>query len=109
MPFKKGNKLAKGGVRKGGGRKPGPRTELARLALDQLDEEAEKSISFLVRLRNTAKVPWPIRFQAAVNLIDRRFGKPKQSHDIEGGIQLKADQLIEILQEERKERGLPPR
>ncbi len=108
MPFKKGHKHAPGGARKGSGRKPSPKTVLARLAISELDAEAEKSIRFMVRVRDNGDVPWVVRVHTAENLIDRRFGKPKQSHDIEGGINLKADQLIEILQEERKARGLPP-
>jgi len=108
MRFQKGHKFAKGGARKGSGRKPAPRTELGRLALDNLEEEAEKSIRFLVNVRNSSKHNIGVRVLCAMNLVDRRFGKPRQSHEVKGGMTLKADELIEILQEERKARGLPP-
>lgn len=67
-----------GGKRAGAGRKYGPRTELERLALTELSEEAEKSIRFLVGVRDNPSVSWGVRVVAAQDLIDRRFGKAKQ-------------------------------
>ena len=69
----------KGGRRIGAGRKPSAKTVLARLALSELDEEAERSIAFLVCVRNDEKYPIHVRVECARDLIDRRFGKPKQS------------------------------
>lgn len=82
MRFQKGNRAAKGGARPGAGRKPSAKTLLARLALDKLDEEAERSIRFLVVMRNDKKVCHGVRLEAARELIHMRFGKPKQAHDV---------------------------
>lgn len=73
-----------GGPRRGSGRKPKPSTVLARLAIAELDEEAEKSIRFIVNVRDNPKWPKFIRFAAAQDLIDRRFGKPKQAVSVGG-------------------------
>jgi hypothetical protein len=75
----------KGGRRPGSGRKPSPKTLLARLAIAELDEEAERSIMFLVGVRDNPKVAWGIRVVAAQDLIDRRFGKAKQAMTVSGG------------------------
>jgi len=83
--FCKGNKAAKGGARQNAGRPPAPKTVLARLALAELDEEAEKSIQFLVNARDNPEIPWGIRVEAARDLINRRFGKPRQAHDVRVG------------------------
>lgn len=77
MPFR--GKPGRGGRRQGSGRKPSPKTQLARLALAELEEEAEKSIRFMVKLRDDTKVGASVRFAAAQDLIDRRFGRAKQS------------------------------
>lgn len=82
--FKKGH--GGGGARRGAGRKPSPKTVLARLALAELDEEAERSIRFIVNLRDNPKASWGLRMAAAQDIIDRRFGKPKQTNTIEGKI-----------------------
>jgi hypothetical protein len=72
----------RGGKRRGSGRKASPKTILARLALAELEEEAEKSIAFLVHVRNDAQYPIGVRVECARDLIDRRFGKPKQGSEI---------------------------
>ena len=106
-PFKKGNKLAKGGVRKGAGAKLSPFSVLSRLAIAELDEEAEKSIRFMVDVRDDVFHPIQVRVHCAENLIDRRFGKPKQVSEIEGALKLSSDELVQILKKERSERGIP--
>ena len=106
VPFQKNNKFGVGGARPGSGPKASPKTLLARLSIKELDEEAERSIRFLVGVRDNHLVPWVVRVHSAENLIDRRFGKPKQTTEIEGSIDLSADKLLEILHKERVRRGL---
>ena len=77
-------KNLRGGKRRGAGRKPSPKTILARLALAELDEEAEKSIRFFVFVRDNEKATWGIRLEAAKELVDRRFGKAKQPQELTG-------------------------
>lgn len=106
VPFQKNNKFGVGGARPGSGPKASPKTLLSRLAIKELDEEAEKSIHFMVKVRDDLMHPIAVRVHCAENLIDRRFGKPKQTTEIEGSIDLSADKLLEILHKERVRRGL---
>jgi len=87
-----GVKRTKGGARAGAGRKPNPETVLARLAIAELDEEAEKSVRFIVNLRNDQDAPMSLRFAAAQDIINRRFGKPKQIQEVAGHMTL--EQLL---------------
>ena len=80
----KAEQRAKGGKRVGAGRKPSPKTVLARLALSALDEEAEKSVRFMVNVRDNDEIAWSIRVEAAKDIIDRRFGKPRQAIEHSG-------------------------
>lgn len=83
MPFR--GRPGKGGARRGAGRKPSPKTVLARLALAELDEEAEKSISFIVAMRDNGKASKSLRVECAKFLIEARFGKAKQMMAVSGG------------------------
>lgn len=93
--FTEGNKM--GGRRPGSGRKPGAKTILARLALAELDEEAEKSIRFLVNVRDNDEVSWGVRKEAAKDLIELRFGKPKQAVDLGDTFKSWGDALVTAL------------
>lgn len=90
--LKNGVKQAKGGARPGAGRKPSATTILSRLAIAELDEEAEKSVRFLVEVRDNEEHPIGVRVECARDLIDRRFGKSKQAVEHSGGLTL--EQLV---------------
>jgi hypothetical protein len=87
--------MARGGSKPGerrGGRKPGSlnkATADVRAAAQQYTEEAVKTLATAMR---AAKAPWNARVTAAIALLDRGHGKPKQSVDVSGALSL--EQLI---------------
>ena len=85
--------------RPGGGRKKKPGTVLREMDQAYRIVEAEKSFRFMVGIRDNAKVPWGIRVEAAKDIQDRVFGKPKQSTDLTSGGKNLADILKEVYSE----------
>lgn len=76
MPFEKGNNHGRGGARVGAGRKKEPKT-LVKDALERLDADIP---AIFQKLTETALA---VDVKAAVYLIDRRLGKPKDKAEIE--------------------------
>jgi hypothetical protein len=85
LALKNGNPSGLGGKRPGAGRKPSPKTILARMTEARLDEECDKSLTFLAEVRDNPKVSWGVRCAAAEYLIDRRKGKPKTALSVNPG------------------------
>ena len=77
-----GKQSRRGGKRVGAGRKAGPKTILAKMNEIQLDEECDKSLTFLAKMRDSEEVSDGVRASCAMYLIDRRKGKPKTSTHI---------------------------
>jgi hypothetical protein len=70
-----------GGRRPGAGRKPGVIVQLRKLALANSSGEAEKSLAMMVNLRDHSKNE-SIQFAAAKEIMDRVWGKPRQTQEI---------------------------
>lgn len=68
----------------GGGRKPKAATVLKRAIIANRVEEAEQSFAFLVEVRDSDDWPKQLRLQAAIYIIDRTEGKPKERHELTG-------------------------
>jgi hypothetical protein len=73
----------KGTNPKHAGRKPSAITVLKRLALEEAGEEAEKSLAVVIKIRNTAKSE-KIKMAAAVEIMDRVWGKSTQKNEHTG-------------------------
>lgn len=71
--------MARGGARSGAGRKKKQATILKELAIKHANGEAEKSLRFLVQMRDDAKNAPGVRLAAAEGIMDRVWGKAKQS------------------------------
>lgn len=74
----KSEKKGKGGARSNSGRKIGPITEMRRIALAALGDQAETSMGVLVHLRDHA-LSEGIRFAAAKEIKDTFWGRPAQA------------------------------
>lgn len=81
--FEKWNQMGRGGARTGAGRKPAPWRVLKRLALKEAGEEAEKSLAFIVGVRENEGTPMGIRLEAARDIMNSVWGKPRQTAEIE--------------------------
>jgi hypothetical protein len=100
--------FSKGG--KGGpGRPKGSvsiKEKLHGLALEAASGEAEKSLQFLVQMRDNESLPGGTRIEAARLIIENVWGKPKQRMEMSGDVGLTIDKIGEIVQSARGERGL---
>lgn len=67
-----------GGARKGAGRKPGLLTKMKRLALAEMQSEAEKSMSKLIWLRDHADTQG-VQMACAIEIKNTVWGKPVQA------------------------------
>jgi hypothetical protein len=60
------------------------RLMLKELSLENANGEAEKSLQFLVDVRNNGKASWGVRIEAAKLVIENVWGKPKQRMELTG-------------------------
>lgn len=74
----------RGGARRGAGRKRSAVTKLKELALANAAGEAEASLAFVVSVRKNTKHPIAIRFAAAIDIMDRVWGRAKQRTELTG-------------------------
>lgn len=75
---------AHGGKRPGAGRRKGAVSQ-AKLDISAMAKEhAETALKVLVAVANNAKAPSAARVSAASAILDRGFGKPRQSVELEG-------------------------
>lgn len=98
MPFKPGQSGNPKGGKKGhkgaGGRPPKALTALKQLAIKEAHGEAEKSLQFMVELRDDTTQKMDLRKAAADSIMDRVWGKPKQ--------QVESSSFAEIIEMMRK-------
>src|SRR5262249_930406 len=57
-------------------------------------EQTEKSINTIVALRDNENVPPSVRLAAAIALLDRGWGKPREIHIIEDGDQQRTLKIV---------------
>lgn len=74
----------RGGARPGAGRKPGQVSKAKREIAEMAKDHAAKALEVLVSVANNAKSPAPARVSAATAILDRGYGKPRQSVDMDG-------------------------
>ena len=79
-------KSNRGGPRVGAGRKPGATKMMREIVIAQLvaDGEIEKSLKFMIKMRDDATVENNLRLAAAKEIKDTLAGKPSQAHEISG-------------------------
>lgn len=81
-PIKK--KDNRGGARPGSGPKKKAATILKELALENAHAEAQESLAFIVAVRKSNKHPIGVRVAAAVDIMDRVWGKSRQRTELTG-------------------------
>ena len=79
---------------------------MKRLAIAAAEGEAEKSLQFVVQVRDNDSVPFTARLEAAKIVMDRVWGKPRQTSEAKGGA-TEID-LAEIVRQSQEARGLIP-
>ena len=76
----------KGGARPGAGAKKKPATILRELCIRENIQEAEKSLEFIKKMRDDVKQAPSLRVECAKEIMDRIWGKSKQSMDFNGSV-----------------------
>jgi hypothetical protein len=78
--------MARGGYRVNGGRKKKAATILRELCIRENVQEAEKSLMFIKSLRDDPTQPASLRVECAKEMMDRIWGKSKQSVEHSGEV-----------------------
>lgn len=73
-----------GGRRPGAGRKPKAITTLRKLALENAGSDAERALAFVVSVMDNSKQPVRMRYAAAVEIMDRVWGRSTQRQEVTG-------------------------
>lgn len=80
----KSNMAQRGGARPGAGRKKGAVSQAKLDIAAMAKEHAGAALKVLVAVANNAKAPSAARVSAATAILDRGFGKPRQSVELDG-------------------------
>lgn len=85
--LKNGGKSSRGGVRLGAGAKKKWYTILQERLIEERGAEAPKSFDLLVQIRDNPDEPTPLRKECAIAIMDRIWGKPKETltHNLPNG------------------------
>lgn len=75
--------MAHGGRRPGAGRPKGARTKATADIREAAQQYTEQALATLVEVMNSSEHPAAARVSAANALLDRGYGKPKQSLDVD--------------------------
>lgn len=75
---------ARGGARPGAGRKKGAVSQARREIAEMAKDHAQAALQVLVSVANSAKSPAAARVSAATAILDRGYGKPRQSVEVDG-------------------------
>ena len=73
----------RGGARPGAGRKKGSVSQARRDVAEMAKEHAEAALKTLVSVANNLKAPSAARVSAASAILDRAYGKPRQSVEVD--------------------------
>ena len=92
-----------GGKRPNSGRKKKAATILREMLEKEEVKEAKKSFHFCVLMRDNEDAPDALRLAAAVEIMNRVLGKPKQAHEVK----LKST-LAEFLNDESEDEETQP-
>ncbi|MDO8800062.1 hypothetical protein [Phenylobacterium sp.] len=76
----------RGGARPGAGRKPGAVSQAKREIAEMAKDHAETALQVLVTVANNTQAPSAARVSAATAILDRGYGKPRQSVELEGAL-----------------------
>lgn len=74
----------RGGARPGAGRKPGAVSQAKREIAEMAKDHAASALKVLVDVANNGKAPPAARVSAATAILDRGYGKPRQSVEMDG-------------------------
>ncbi len=75
---------ARGGARPGAGRKPGKVSQAKRDIAEMAKAYAAGALGVLVEVANDKAAPQSARVSAATGILDRAYGKPRQSVELDG-------------------------
>lgn len=78
--------MARGGARPGAGRKKGQVSQAKRDLAEMAKEHAEAALKVLVTVANSAGESASARVSAASAILDRAYGKPRQSVEVDGDL-----------------------
>jgi hypothetical protein len=81
--------MNRGGKRPGAGRPKGgvsQKTKLKRLTIEQAGGHAERALALMVEVMDKPLAPLKLRMEAAREVMDRVWGKPKQAINHEGAV-----------------------
>jgi len=75
-----------GGRRPGAGRKPKAITTIRKKALEDASGDAERALAFIIAIQDDEAQPIRLRKECAIEVMDRVWGKSKQTSEISGSI-----------------------
>lgn len=78
--------MARGGYRPGAGQKKSEARKLKEQSIRENHGEAERSLRFLIEVRDNRHEPTSLRVTAATLLMDRIWGKAKESVEHSGNV-----------------------
>ena len=73
-----------GGARSGSGRKPSAITTVREQALEEAGPDARRALAFIIAIQDDEAQPIRLRKECAVEVMDRVWGKSKQTSEITG-------------------------
>lgn len=76
----------RGGPRPGAGRKKGKVSQAKRELADMAKDHADAALKTLVDVANSARAPAAARVSAASAILDRAYGKPRQSVEVDAAM-----------------------
>ena len=76
----------RGGARPGAGRKPGKVSAAKRELAEMAKDHAEDALKTLVSIAKSTSASEAARVSAAVAILDRGYGKPRQSVEVDGAL-----------------------
>ena len=75
-----------GGRRPGAGRKPSAITTVREQALEEAGPDARRALAFIIAIQDDEAQPIRLRKECAIEVMDRVWGKSKQTSEISGSI-----------------------
>jgi hypothetical protein len=85
---RKSNMATRGGARPGAGRKKGQVSQAKKDLSAEAKKHAEAALQVLVSVAQSARTPAAARVAAATAILDRGYGKPRQSMEIDADLNL---------------------
>ena len=86
-----------GGRRPGAGRKPNAIQAIRKQALEDAGGDAERALAFIIAILDDEAQPIRLRKECAIEVMDRVWGKSKQTSEITGKDGISPIQIIEVI------------